>query len=507
MTPKELLARLRRLKRRLTPGGDVSERAVKSGIWATMANVLGRGLQMVKLVILGNILGPKQFGLVAYALLTLAAMRRFSNLGIKEALIQKEENDIDGYLDTAWTLTALRGAILAGIGILAAPYIARDFFGAGKTATQVIQAMSLVPLITGVQNPGIVYFRKDLDYDKQFVYLVGKAVVSVSVAVGLAFAWENVWALVFGDVAGVLAATLLSYVLHEHRPWPAFDVPKVRELVGYGKWITASGIVVFLITEGDDVFVGWLLGSAALGLYQYAYKISNAPATEVTKVISKVIFPTYSKLQNDASNLRRAFFKTVQLTTFVSIPLAIGIVAVAEAFVRAFLGPQWLPAVTVMQLLALWGLLRSIGATTGPLFQAVGKPELATKIQVGKLAIMAATIYPATAAYGIVGASAVVVGNALLFSAPVSSYLGVRVVDGSYRRLLTIVGYPLIASGIMYAAVAFVGTNAPVAGIPKFVVMVATGVATYGATILAMETWGGYGIRDVLSTVTGAVGE
>ena len=94
MTLKELLMRLRRLKQRLTPGGDVSERAVKSGIWATMANVIGRGLQLVKLVILGNLLGPQQFGLVAYALLTLAAMRRSSKLGIKQALIQKEADDV-----------------------------------------------------------------------------------------------------------------------------------------------------------------------------------------------------------------------------------------------------------------------------------------------------------------------------------------------------------------------------------------------------------------------------
>ncbi|EFW91178.1 export protein [Haladaptatus paucihalophilus DX253] len=507
MSGRSPIELLRWVKATLTPGDDISGRAVTSGIWASMANVIGRGLQLVKLVVLANILTPVQFGLVAYALLTLAAMRRFSNLGIKQALIQKEEDNINEYLDTAWTLSAVRGAILASIGFLAAPYIARDFFGAQPPATQVIQVMSLVPLITGIQNPGIVYFRKDLDYDKQFVYLVGKAVAAVSVTIGLALLWGNVWSLVVGDIAGVVVATSLSYVLHGYRPWPSIDMDQTRELVGYGKWITASGIIVFLITEGDDVFVGWLLGSAAIGLYQYSYKVSNAPATEVTKVLTSVIFPTYSKLQNDAANLRRAFFKTVQLTTFISIPLAAGIVAVAPAFVHAFLGPEWVPAIPIMQLLAVWGLLRSIGATTGPLFQAVGKPDLATKIQVGKLAIILLTIYPATAAYGVIGTSAVIVGNSVLFSEPVSTYLAVREVEGSYRQFLRLLLYPLVASIGMVAVVVFVGTKVPVGGIPKFGIMVATGVVVYGAAIVTMELWGNYGIRDVFRTMVGAVGE
>lgn len=505
MSGRSPLSPFRWLKRTLTPGGGVSERAVKSGIWASMANVVGRGLQLVKLVVLGTLLPPTEFGLVAIALLALAAMRRSSKLGIQEALIQREEADVNDYLDTAWTLEALRGALLAAIAVLAAPAIAA-FFDAPR-AVSVIRAMALIPLLTGVQNPGIVYFRKDLTYHKQFVYLVGKAVVSVSVAIVMAYQLHNVWALVYGDIAGVLTATLLSYVLHDNRPRPRLDIGRARELVGYGKWITASGVVVFLITEGDDVFVGWLLGTTALGLYQYAYRLSNAPATEVTKVLSNVIFPTYSKLQNDAANLRRAYFKTVQLTTFVSIPLAVGIVAIAPAFVRTFLGEEWAPAITVMQLLALWGLMRSIGATTGPLFQAVGKPDIATKIQVGKLVLVALTIYPATAAYGIVGAGGVIVGNAFFFSTPVSTYLGVRVVDGSYRRFLGIVTYPLVASGAMYVAVRFVGTNAPVGGIPRFALMVATGVVAYGAVILSMELWGHYGIRDVFETVAGAVGK
>jgi PST family polysaccharide transporter/lipopolysaccharide exporter len=383
---------IRALWDRTTPSGSVTDRAVQSGAWATLSNVLGRGLQLVKLVVLANLLSPEEFGLIGIALLTLAAIRRVTKLGIDEALIQRPETDVDEYLDTAWVLRSGRGIAIAAVVVAGAPVVA-DVFDV-PAATDVIRVMALVPLLRGVQNPGIVYFRKSLEFHKEFVYQVGRAFADASVAVAAALVLGNVWALVFGALAGVLARLSLSYLVHEYRPGLAFDRKRAREMLGFGKWITLSGALVFLINEGDDAFVGWFLSAGALGLYQVAYRLSNAPATEISHVISSVIFPTYAQLQDDESSLRRAYFRTLQLTTFVAVPSAVGIAVVAPTFVPAVLGPAWTDAVPVMQLLAVWGLMRALGATTGPLFRSVGRPDIESKIQLGKLLIIAAFIYP-----------------------------------------------------------------------------------------------------------------
>jgi PST family polysaccharide transporter/lipopolysaccharide exporter len=189
----------------------------------------------------------------------------------------------------------------------------------------------------------------------------------------------------------------VSYVIHGYRPRPEFHHGIATDLFDYGKWILGSGIVLFLINQGDDAFVGWYLGATALGFYQLAYRFSNAPATEVTHIISRVVFPTYSQIQTDKEKLRTGYFRTVQIVTVISFPMAVGIAVVAPTFVRAFLGEQWLPTILAMQILAFWGIIRSLGAAVGPLFNALGQPDVNTKLQTLKLVIIAIFIYPATA--------------------------------------------------------------------------------------------------------------
>jgi PST family polysaccharide transporter/lipopolysaccharide exporter len=158
-----------------------------------------------------------------------------------------------------------------------------------------------------------------------------------------------------------------------------------------------------------------------------------------------------------------------------------------------------------MQILAVWGLLRSFGATTGPIFQATGRPDLATKIQAGKLLIVAVLIYPAATEYGIAGVAAVVVLNSLLFSEPLAGYLAVRTVDGSFARLARLLAYPVIASSLMAGVVLAARTVVP-ATVPGFGLLVLLGVAVYGAVVAGMDRFLGYDVRSVLRTVSDALG-
>ncbi|EMA40677.1 export protein [Halococcus hamelinensis 100A6] len=480
------------LRRVLAPGESLSERAVTSGVWVTITNVLDRFLQLVIVLFVARIIGPDDYGVMALALVVMSGLTQLSRLGIDAALIQREEANVDAYLDTAWMMQNARGVLVAAILFLVAPFMASPAVFDQPELTPVLRVLALSPLLSGLQNPGLLYLKKDLRFDKQFFYTISGTVFYVLVALGVAFVTQSVWALVFGLVASDFVRLIASYIVDDYRPWPRFDLGHARELFGYGKWIFASGVVLFLIMEGDDAFVGWYLGAAVIGLYQLGYQISNAPATEVTQTISSVVFPTYAKMQNDERQLRDGFFKTVQLTTFVSFPVAVGIAAVAPTFVNTFLTEEWGPMVPLIQLLAAWGLLRSLGATTGPLFQAIGRPEIATKIQFGKLVIIALLIYPATARYGAVGTALVIVGNSLVFSEPVSTYLAVRIVDGSYAELLGLVAYPAVASAVMGLAVFGVHTAGIATGVVEFCLLVVVGAAVYTVCVVAFEAFSGY---------------
>jgi PST family polysaccharide transporter/lipopolysaccharide exporter len=451
------------------------------------------------LVILARLLSPAAFGLIGIALLTLAIFEQFTEFGFDAALIQRTETNVDRYLNTVWSVQLMRGALLAGgIFLLAGP--TARFFGEPR-ATPILQVMALSPLLFGFRNPGVVYLQKNLEFHKQFVLVMSESVAMFVVAVTTALALQSVWAIVYGTLAGKVADVLASYVVHGHRPWPELDPELARELFTFGKWILGSSVLVFLIAQGDDAFVGWLLSASALGFYQLAYRYSNAPATEVTHVISSVVFPTYSQLQDDIEQLRAGYLKTLQFVSLVSFPVAIGILLVTDPFVRVFLGSKWTPIIVVMQILALWGLIRSIGATTGPLFKAINRPDYETKLQLLKLVLIAIAIYPATATYGIEGTALVIIGSAFL-PMPLSLWIVSKEIGSSLLTVLHQFLYPTVGCVIMALSVTIIRNwLALESSLVAFFLIILAGSVSYSVALLAFEWWVGFGLRSLIATV------
>lgn len=473
-----LRERVRSVVLRMLPQGGIAERTVKSGIWLGATNIFDRGLQIILLIILANLLDPRDFGLMGITLLTLTALKRFSVLGLNDALIQRNDDDVDGFLDTAWTLKAFRGLVLAGILFLIAPLVS-NVFNEPRT-TDLLRAIAISPVLMGFRNPGVIYFRKDLDFHKQFVFKLSGSLVNFVVALAYAFIFADVWALIVGFVAADVTRTIVSYVIHTYRPKPSIDIDLFKELIDYGKWVSGSSILQFLHSEGDDAVIGWLLTASSLGLYQLAYRLSNAPATEITHVVTGVTFPTYSKLQDDIPRLREVFFKTVQLTTFISFPMAVGIMAIAPVFVQTFLGEKWLPMVTTMQILALYGFLRSLGATMGPVWRAVGRPDYLTKLQGLRVILMAVLIYPVTVRFGIEGVAGMIVAISIFPFMPLDTYLVVKSVETTFSRFLREIAYPTLASIFMGLGVLLAREYLiPGSGIIEFFLLLGIGIALY----------------------------
>ena len=407
---KEIINKVKKIINNLArPGENLSESVVRGGFWVFLLRIVQQLFNLIRLVILARILAPHDFGLMGIALLTMATLETFSQTGFQSALIQKKDN-IESYLNAAWTVLVLRGFILFTILYLVAPYAA-ILFNAPE-AKPIIQVLSLSFLLQSFANIGVIYFQKELEFNKQFIYQLSGTLADFVVAVSAVLILRNVWALVFGLLAGSFARFIVSYFIHPYRPHFSSDLGKAKELFGFGKWVLGSSILIFLITQGDDIFVGKLLGVAALGFYQMAYRISNIPATEITHVISQVTFPAYSKLQDNIPKLREAYLKVLQVTAFLSFPIAGLIFVLGNDFTRIFLGEKWMPMVPAMQILIFFGVIRSVNATFGPLYHAAGLPKILTKVSLIQLCLLIIIIYPLANIAGLVGVSlAVTIAN------------------------------------------------------------------------------------------------
>ena len=169
MAPK-IQGLIQNLRRLLTPGETLSQKIIYGGVWVFSLRLINRLFEVIRIIVLARLLAPEDFGLFGLALFAMSALEAFSQTGIQAALIQKKEN-IEGYLDTAWTMQAIRGAILALILFIIAPYVSIFF---GQPVTLILRALGVSVLINGFANIGIIYFPKELEFHKQFIYMILK---------------------------------------------------------------------------------------------------------------------------------------------------------------------------------------------------------------------------------------------------------------------------------------------------------------------------------------------
>ncbi len=433
----------------------LSRKAVRSSFWAFMLRGSGFALTTLKLIILARLLSPSDFGLMAIALLAISMLEAFSQIGFLPALVQKKE-DIKEYLNTAWTVTILRGLALTTILFLTAPYIA-TFFN-DPEAESILQVVAFSILLQSSFNIGVVYFQKELQFKKQFAFEISGTIIDFIVSVVAAIILRSAWALVLGLLAGTLVKCIVSYIIHPYRPRPKIEFLMAKELFSYGKWILGSNVWIFLGAQIDNIVVGRFLGSASLGIYQLAYRIANVPATEITYVIGRVAFPTYSKIQDQEDTLKKAYFRTMSLTTAISIPAALGLVALAPEFTTVFLGEKWIPMIQVMQLLAIAALIKSVVSTGSPLFIGSGNPNFEFRMQLVRSLIMLICIYPLTDLLGISGAALCVILSAIGMAA-VWYPLTRKVTRAPWENYALSIGPPLLGSLIMAACFYFLTLN------------------------------------------------
>lgn len=491
--------RLSRLLRQIRkPGETLSSRVLVSGFWVFVLRLISQVLSLTRTIVLARLLAPNDFGLIGITLVVMSILETFSQTGFQSALIQKKA-DIEDYLDTAWTALAARGVLLYALLFFIAPYAAA--FYEIPEAGPVIRVAGLVMLMNGLMNIRVVYFKKELEFQKQFLFLLSGTLADLIISIAFAIALQSIWALVYGLLAGSLAKLVISYLIAPYRPRLRLELARLKDLYSYGRWIFWSSMFIFFLTEGDDAFLGKVLGVTALGFYQMAHRIANLPATQITHVISQVTFPAYAKLQDNPEGLREAYLRVLKLTALLSIPAAAGIFILAPELTHILLGEKWMPMVPVMRVMVIGGAVRSIGATMGPVFQAVGKPEILSRFLFVQVLLVAALIYPLTTTFGIVGTGASVMIPGLIVNS-IFAYHILKITGVAPPRFLKAVGFPLIGSLAMILAVFLAKTYLlPASNIAAFVLYVILGAGVYFAIAYLMELHFDYKMRAVFRSI------
>lgn len=435
-----------------------------------------RAIGLVSVFILARLLTPSDFGIVGLAMTAVALVETFSYLGMKQALLRMDRLERD-YYDTAWTIQIVMFAMLALVLFaIAAPAAA---FFAEPRVEPVIYALSLRFLMLGLMNIGVVEFERDFAFGRDLKLKGTARIVSFFVTVGLALWLRSYWALVAGMIVQSLLLTILSYTMQPYRP--RLSLARRAELLGVSLWIFVGVVAQTIFGQVERIVVGRTADTGTVGAFSVSKDVSNILTQEIAMALNRVTFVTTAR-SGAFSEQGERISRSLGGYAMMAAPMGLGLAAVAEYFIRVFLGDQWDAAVPLVAPIAVATAIMAVFRLIVSSLQAGGHERASGLISLTGLAVMVAAVIAVADA----GGSPVRIAQTGLGVSIGTLLLGLCVM--AYYSRHSIVEFviavvrPFLAATIMFFAVRAMPGLSP-SPLLELVWRAAVGAAIFGAML------------------------
>jgi lipopolysaccharide exporter len=421
----------------------VYKQIAQGSAWAILMRWAIRGIGLVSVVILARLLTPEDFGIVAMASILIGLIREFSELGVTMHLIRQPTATRE-HCDTAWTMRLLQGVFVA-IALVAFAAPASWYFREPRLV-DVIHVLAASALIAGAENIGMVLVRKELNFALDFRFSVYRRLIAFFVTVTLAWWLRDYWALVWGQLASSMLEVALSYIMHPYRP--RFSLSKAREYFRFALYIFPINIARYVRERFDVLVVGRIAPAPTVGLYNVSSELASLASQEILFPLGRALFPNYAKLAHDLPRLTEVFLGVVATVSMLAIPLALGMVLVAQDFVGLLLGDKWLGVVPLLKWLSVYGVASALGAIfSGNILLVTGHERLGALSMWINIVILFPLILIGATIWGVNGVVWMATTGAII-SLPVTGYMLTRAVPVTLLELARAV-WPSLAAGIV----------------------------------------------------------
>ncbi|MEN6309225.1 MAG: lipopolysaccharide biosynthesis protein [Anaerohalosphaeraceae bacterium] len=433
--------------------------SLKGGFWVAILRIASHVIGVIKTIIIANVLFVEDFGIMSAAFLLMTFLAVLSETGYNVALIQKKGH-VHDYLDTAWTVGLIRSIALFAIFYAVTPLFVSIGIKDETHRTLAITVMRVMGsgfLFQGLSNIGILFFNRDINFRPLTYVKIAEIIIDCVVSLVWLYLYRNVWAYVAGWLAAGVFGCIMGYVICDYRPKLRLDFAKAGELWQFGKWVYMMSIFGFILRFGDQAIVWGVLGIGSIALYYQASRYATLPFIEIITIVGQVMFPAFTRLQDDIVRLKEAYLKLLGLVSFITVPLAFGIVLVGPVFVRLVLKQEYHAMTPVLQILAMRGMYMAIGGTRGPLYNAVGKPQANRYNSFLRIILYAILLYPLSQYFGITGIAITVLALSAIVN-PLDFHLTRRILKSGIWEMYRPFFYPLAAALCMGAIVFAVKT-------------------------------------------------
>lgn len=371
---------------------SLRQQAVSGIKWTSISAILVAGIQLIQLVILTHYLEASHFGLIAIVTVIIGFSALFMDMGISASIIHRQDITCEQLSSLYW-LNIASGMILFFIVYHLAPILA-DFYNETELIP-LIQLLAITFIISAVGNQHGILFQKHLKFNVIAKISIISSLATFFVAISLAMNGYGVYSLIYASLTNAIVISTLNVVmgLKDHRPAFVYRHSEITPMISFGIFQMGERGINYFNSQFDVMLIGKLLGVEVLGIYSVAKNLSMYPSQTINPIITKVSFPIMAKIQNDMPKLKNIYLKTVNYLSSINFPIYILMAILAEPIVLILFGEKWSDSIIVLQILSIYGAIRSTGNPIGSLLLAKGRADLGFYWNLGLFFLIPISIY------------------------------------------------------------------------------------------------------------------
>ena len=413
--------------------------------WSAIDILLRYGVGFLVMVWLMRTLEPEAFGKVAMLAIFTSMASLFIDGGLSQGLIQRQ-NTTHTDESSVFFLNLLMGLLVGSILCLAAPWIAGFYHEPILQDITYVMALSLFVNAFGSVHTSIL--TKNLNF--KVMAKVGTVVSILSGGVALLSAYNGlgVWSLVLQTLSASFLSVILLWLWHPWRPKWVFSLQSIQVFWRFSGYLMLSSFLYRIYGNVFTMVIGRSYTAHEAGFFSQAQRLQKLPMDLLTSIIARVAFPVFSSSAGDKEKLVRGLSKALALTMFMSIPVAVFLLLLAEPLVLTLFGEKWLPSAPILQVLSVAAMLMPMQMLNISMLKALGRTDLNVRIVVIKFLLGIGFLWIAIP-YGIIAIAAAFSLSAVI-NVFINSYYTKKLLDyGGWQQIKDILPYVFVGASMV----------------------------------------------------------
>lgn len=351
---------------------SLKTQAISGILWSAIQKFGMSILSFISNIVLARLLSPDDFGCIGLLAIFIALSNALIYGGFLSALIQKKNADNTDF-STVFYWNLIVSFILYILLYLCAPAISKYYNL--DLLCNVLRFQSLILIVNGLSAVQSTLLRKTFHFKKLAQINILSSVISIIVAIILAYQGFGVWSLVIQQIVYSFVNTVILWFTSNWRPSLQFSKKSFKELFSYGSFLLLSDLINSLCDNIQGLIIGRKFSTSTMGYYTQAKRLEEVPTQSISQLVAQVTFPIYAKIQDEREKLHYAVKSTLSLMNFINFPLMIILIVIARPLFILLYSEVWISSIPYFQILCIAGLVNCLQSVNYQVVSASGRSK------------------------------------------------------------------------------------------------------------------------------------